>query len=64
MVPLYEYSQLHGEDISAPFLLVVLDSLFNQLDISSLHVAGVQKLALQRDPLTWSWWEVGQGGSE
>lgn len=24
-------------------------------------MAGVQKLALQRDPLTWSWWEVGQG---
>ena len=29
MFPLYEQSQLHDEDISAPFLLVVSDSLFN-----------------------------------
>ena len=35
-----------------------------QLDISSLHVAGVQKLVLQRGPMAWSWREIGQGGSE
>lgn len=32
--------------------------------ISSLHVAGVQKLVLQRGPMAWSWRKVGQGGSE